>query len=60
MSASEIELVRIVRGSKDPAKVQQAFRDMLRRMVAGEDWESICKDYGIDPEEVERRRGAPC
>lgn len=60
MTESEIKVVQMIRDSKDPTRAMHTAVDMLTRMVAGESWESICIDYGMEPEEIKKRMGKPC
>lgn len=57
---TKTELIQCIRQSKDPQKVLQMAADTITRVISGESWESICKDYGIDPEEVKKRTWTPC
>lgn len=57
---TETELIPCIWQSKDPQKALQMFTDTLTRIIAGESWESICNDYGMEPEEIKKRMGKPC
>lgn len=47
MTENEMELIRTIRTSKDPAKAMVAAVDMIARFVAGESLEDIAASYGI-------------
>ena len=47
MTENEKELIRIIRNSKDPAKVMARVVDMIAKFVAGESLEDIAASYGI-------------
>ena len=52
MSDCEMKLLNIIRRSKDPAKTMAMVVDMIRRLTAGEDEQSIAASYGIKLENV--------
>ena len=52
MSKNEIELIRTIRESADPAKAMEMAMTMLARIVAGESMGSVATSYGIGTEEV--------
>ena len=47
MTENEMELIRTIRNSKDPAKAMAKAEDMIARFVAGESLEDIAASYGI-------------
>ena len=47
MTENEMELIRAIRNSKDPAKSMTRAMDMIARFVAGESLEDIAASYGI-------------
>lgn len=47
MTENEMEMIRIIRSSKDPAKAMEVALDMLSRCATGESMESIAASYGI-------------
>ena len=47
MTENEMELIRTIRNSKDPAKAMVTAEDMIARFVAGESLEDIAASYGI-------------
>ena len=47
MTENEKELIRIIRNSKDPAKVMARVVDMIAKFVAGESLEDIAASYWI-------------
>jgi hypothetical protein len=47
MTENEMELIRTIRNSKDPAKAMATAVDMIARFVAGESLEDIAASYGI-------------
>ena len=47
MTENEKEVIRIIRNSKDPAKVMARVVDMIAKFVAGESLEDIAASYGI-------------
>lgn len=47
MTENEMELIRTIRNSKDPAKAMVTAMDMIARFVAGESLEDIAASYGI-------------
>lgn len=47
MTENELELIRAIRESDDPAKAMETAMDMLSRFVAGESVESIAASYSL-------------
>ena len=47
MTENEMELIRTIRNSKDPAKAMVTAVEMITRFVAGESLEDIAASYGI-------------
>lgn len=47
MSKFERELIRVIRESEDPAKTIEMVADMVCRLIAGEDEQSIAASYGL-------------
>lgn len=47
MNENEKEFIRIIQEAKNPAKAMAMVADMIRRLNAGEDVESIARSYGI-------------
>lgn len=52
MSEFKMELIRTIRDSKNPARTMEIAVDIMRRLIAGEDEQSIAASYGIKLEEV--------
>lgn len=52
MTNNELELIRMIRESADPAKAMVVAVDMMLRIIAGEDAQSIAASYGINLEEL--------
>lgn len=52
MREYERELIRVIRESADPDKTMAMAEDIMRRLIAGEDKQSIAASYGIKQEEV--------
>lgn len=52
MRECERKLIRVIRESADPAKTMAMAADIMRRLIAGEDEQSIAASYGIKLEEV--------
>ena len=48
MTENEMEMIRIIRNSKDPAKALYIAIDILSRYLAGESPESIMSSSGIE------------
>ena len=47
MRECERELIRVIRERADPAKTMAMIEDIMRRLIAGEDEQSIAASYGI-------------
>lgn len=47
MTEYEMELIRTIRNSKDPAQAMATAVDMITRCATGEDIESIAASYGL-------------
>lgn len=47
MTEFEMKLIRVIRESEDPAKTIEMITDMVCRIIAGEDVESIAASYGL-------------
>lgn len=47
MNENDKEFIRIIQEAKNPAKAMAMVADMIRRLNAGEDVESIARNYGI-------------
>ena len=47
MTEFEMKLIRVIRESEDPAKTIEMITDMVCRLTAGEDVESIAASYGL-------------
>lgn len=47
MTENELEFIRIIRESDDPAKAAAFVTDMLTRFLLGESIESIAISYGL-------------
>lgn len=52
MRECERELIRVIWESADPAKTMAMAADIMRRLIVGEDEQSIAASYGIKLEEV--------
>ena len=52
MTENERELIQIIREAEDTAKAMVMAIEMMRRLIAGEDEQSIAASYGIKLEEV--------
>ena len=52
MRECERERIRGIQKSENPAKTIAMAADILRRLIAGEDEQSIAASYGIKLEEV--------
>ncbi len=52
MRECELELLRTIRDSEDPDKAIALAVDVLQRIIAGEDAQSIAASYGVKLEEV--------
>lgn len=52
MRECEIELFRVIRESEDPIKTMVIAVDVMQRVIAGEDAQSIAASYGVKLEEV--------
>ena len=52
----EKEFMRLIRESKDPVKATEIAIDVITRVIAGEDGNSIMARYGIDWEAVKNER----
>lgn len=51
MTGNEMEMIRIIRNSKDPAKALYIAIDILSRFLAGETQKSIIASYDIEWED---------
>lgn len=47
MTEFEIELIQTIREAEDPAKAMAMVVDMIQRLNAGEEVQSIARSYGI-------------
>ena len=47
MREYESKLIRMIRDSADPAKTMVVAVDIMRRLIAGEDEQSISESYGL-------------
>ena len=47
MSEFERKLIRVIRESEDPIKTIAMVADMVHRLIAGEDEQSIAASYGL-------------
>lgn len=52
MRECDLKLLRIIRESEDPAKAIVIAVDILQRVIAGEDEQSIAARYGVVLEEA--------
>lgn len=52
MRECEIKLIRVIRESEDPIKTMVIAVDVMHRVIAGEDAQSIAASYGVKLEEV--------
>ena len=52
MRECEFELIRMIRESADPTQTMAIAVDIMRRLIAGEDEQSIAASYGIKLEEA--------
>jgi hypothetical protein len=48
MTNHEMELLRMIRETPDPAKTMETMMGILTRVAAGEAPEHIAADYGLD------------
>ncbi len=47
MTQNEIELIRLIRESADPAKTLVMAADIMQRLINGDDIQSIAASYGL-------------
>ena len=52
MRECELEMLRLIRESEDPVKTLVIAVDVMQRVIAGEDAQSIAASYGVKLEEV--------
>ena len=52
MRECERKLIRVIRESADPSKTMTMAVDILQRLIAGEDEQSIAVSYGIKPKSM--------
>lgn len=53
MKADELELLALIRNSKNPERMAQFVVDCLMRTLAGEEVHSIAASYGINLQEAQ-------
>lgn len=62
ITTNNIEIFRIIKESKDPAKTLEALQDILSRLAEGESMEEIAISYGLNMERsaAAQRGKQPC